>query len=272
MLKEMPFPIPPDSNHTAALAIAAAALNCGHEVFSPYWLKLRPLLEARPWSHWWALSRHERLRRRAQLDAAIAELFGLDWRSFAWILKDCDHPISDANDAAKARRFDPKGFWRAEKDVQPELRHSVMSLVAFAELKKMVADSDRDRAIKEFFNGNDGYGWQLPESLRLADYGLGHDERAQVLQPVLSRLGPRLLARQTDQGSEQSWSDCERHALNLLGADDYARLQEELTQSGSGAERSSPSSTAKVQKAGSGQRRLFPDESTTLGDKTEDPV
>jgi hypothetical protein len=34
-------------------------------------------------------------------------------------------------------------------------------------------------------------GWMLPETPRLADYGLGHDDRAKEHQPVASRLGPR---------------------------------------------------------------------------------
>ena len=31
----------------------------------------------------------------------------------------------------------------------------------------------------------------LPETLRLADYGLGHDERAKDPQPIAGRFGPR---------------------------------------------------------------------------------
>ena len=43
------------------------------------------------------------------------------------------------------------------------------------------------RAFEAFLAQNDGEGWMLPETLRLADYGLGHDERAQKNpQPVAS--------------------------------------------------------------------------------------
>lgn len=52
----------------------------------------------------------------------------------------------------------------------------------------------------------------LPETLRLADYGLGHDDRAQEPQPVASRLGTRFLDWQLSQGVEESWAECARHA------------------------------------------------------------
>jgi hypothetical protein len=86
----------------------------------------------------------------------------------------------------------------------PELRHTVLSLVAFHELKRMGLDA--------FLALNDGDGWMLPETLRLADYGLGHDERAKQPQPVASALGERFLAWQLEQGVEESWEECRRHA------------------------------------------------------------
>ena len=64
----------------------------------------------------------------------------------------------------------------------------------------------------------------LPETLRLADYGLGHDDRAQQFQPVASRLGPRFYDWQLVQTAEESYRECHLHARNLLGADGYARL------------------------------------------------
>jgi hypothetical protein len=52
----------------------------------------------------------------------------------------------------------------------------------------------------------------LPETLRLADYGLGHDDRAKEYQPVASALGPRFYPWQLEQSVEESWEECERHA------------------------------------------------------------
>ncbi len=55
----------------------------------------------------------------------------------------------------------------------------------------------------------------LPDRIRLADYGLGHDERAREPQPVAERLGPRFLPWQLEQGVEESWEECERHAERI---------------------------------------------------------
>jgi hypothetical protein len=64
----------------------------------------------------------------------------------------------------------------------------------------------------------DGEGCMLPETLRLADYDLGHDDRAKEPQPVASRLGPRCYDWQLEQGLEEYWEECERHAeiLDLI--------------------------------------------------------
>jgi hypothetical protein len=66
--------------------------------------------------------------------------------------------------------------------------------------------------VEEFLGMNEGEGWMLPETLRLADYGLGHDERAKEAQPVATRLGPRFHDWQLQQSVEESWEECERHA------------------------------------------------------------
>ena len=50
------------------------------------------------------------------------------------------------------------------------------------------------------------------DGLRLADYDLGRDDRAQVTQPVAGVLGPRLLEWQTAQDAAESWEECARHA------------------------------------------------------------
>ena len=68
----------------------------------------------------------------------------------------------------------------------------------------------------------------LPETLRLADYGLGHDERAKHPQPVASRLGPRFYDWQLVQSNDESWRECHLHARNLLGANGYAQLIVEI--------------------------------------------
>ena len=75
----------------------------------------------------------------------------------------------------------------------------------------------------------------LPETLRLADYDLGHDERAKVHQPVARRLGPRFYDWQLEQTAEESWQECRLHARNLLGEEGYEQLRKGIDQPGDGA-------------------------------------
>jgi len=57
------------------------------------------------------------------LDAIIAELYGLEYDDFAWILR--DDPTN------------PKGFWRVDKYKPKELRHTTLALAAFKRLKEV---------------------------------------------------------------------------------------------------------------------------------------
>jgi len=68
----------------------------------------------------------------------------------------------------------------------------------------------------------------LPETLWLADYGLGHDDRAKEHQPVASRLGARFYDWQLAQSPEESWWECHLHARNLLGRSGYLKLLGEV--------------------------------------------
>jgi len=106
------------------------------------------------------------------------------------------------------RGLDPKGFWRMEKHLPPELRLSVLVQIAQEECEGMSPSS--------ITSMNDGQGWQLPETLRLADYGLGRDDRAIEHQPVAAVLGQRFYPWQSNQSIEESWEECARHA-EVLG-------------------------------------------------------
>ena len=70
----------------------------------------------------------------------------------------------------------------------------------------------QEKGLDTFLAQNGGEGWMLPEQLRLADYGLGHDDRAQEYQPVVSRLGPRFYDWQLNENVERSWQECAAHA------------------------------------------------------------
>lgn len=164
---------------------------------------------------WSALAQPERLRLRCILDAAVAHLYGLDRDDFRWILRDCDHPVEQSTSKAFTRALDAKGFWRVDKAQPPELRHTVLAQVAFDDLQALIAELGEEEGLRRFLGSGPDDGWMLPETLRLADYGLGRDDRAQKPQPVATELGPRFYDWQLWQTPEQAWAETQRHAENL---------------------------------------------------------
>ena len=171
-----------------------------------------------------ALNAGERSRLCPVVDAITATIYGCSRDELAHILQDVD--LDSAALGSGTRGLDVRGFWRVDRDRDPELRHTVLTLVAFHDLESKIEDAggDRERGIESFLTQNHGEGWMLPETLCLADYGLGHDERARHPQPVSSRLGPRFYDWQLVQHTGESWRECHLHARNLLGARDYAHL------------------------------------------------
>ena len=178
------------------------------------------------WQSTWALTQLERLRLRVICDAITFAFYGVSQQDAFHILKDCDFPIG----AASTNKKNPKGFWRVDKEKDPELRHTVLTLVSFHDLEEKIrkCGGDLDKGIEAFLSQNNGEGWMLPKTLRLADYGLGHDERAKEHQPVASRLGPRLYDWQLAQSTEESWRECHLHARNLLGQNGYLNMLAEV--------------------------------------------
>ena len=184
-----------------------ACVCFSHEIWAQEWISVSQSLVGKAWKHLWAVTPSERLRIRCILDAIVAELYGLELAELYWILRECDHPVKKVCDKPFSRTLEPKAFWRVDKEKDPELRHTVLSLIAFHHLKQI--------GLEAFLNLNDGEGWMLPETLRLADYGLGHGDRAREHQPVAARLGDRFLPWQLEGTPEESWEECERHAENL---------------------------------------------------------
>ncbi|TGN11619.1 Eco57I restriction-modification methylase domain-containing protein [Leptospira bandrabouensis] len=166
------------------------------------------LKKSNPFRSHWAVTPHERLRIRCILDAVSAEFYGLEWKDFAYILKDCDHPLSWLKTQGNSASLDAKGFWRVDKEKEAWFRHTVLSLVAFHDLK--------EKSLDAFLEQNDGEGWMLPETLRLADYGLGQgDESANTPQVVREALGERFYDWQLAQDPKESWEECAMHAENI---------------------------------------------------------
>ena len=170
-----------------------------------------------------AVTRRRRCERIAMIDSIAALTMGLGDDEVCHVLEGCDRP-RDSIEGGSA-----KGFWRVDRRVHPELRQTVLTLVAFRDLESKVrAKGDRDRGIHDFLAQNGGAGWLLPETLRLADHGLGHDDRARQHQLVASRLGSRFYDWQLAQSPEEARRECHLHARNLLGHAEYAQLLERL--------------------------------------------
>ena len=140
------LPIPKQAVGNKEVLTLAMKLSLPDHIFSPLWLfflKTNHISRDEVLYQNWAITPHERLRLRCLLDAVVAELYRLDYPEFAWILKNCAWPIKTIHN--KQQNFDPKGFWRVDKDKDPELRHSVLTLRAFADLKKIIEKNNGDR-------------------------------------------------------------------------------------------------------------------------------
>jgi len=184
------------------IALIALILNAASVVFSPEWTHIKKYMNIlfNSWKNLWCLTDKKRTEARVNAEIIIAALEAISVNDLLEIFKECDYPIDTIT-----TNFAPTGFWRVDKDKDPELRHTVLTLVAFHDLEEKIraCGGDREKGIEAFLNQNDGQGWMLPETLRLADYGLGHDERARRPQPVASRLGPRFYDWQLAQTAEE---------------------------------------------------------------------
>ena len=193
---------------------------------SPWFAQLHlrtPLGHEGPAKHA-AVTESERMRLVCVLNALVAVMYHMDHQDVLRVIDGCDLP------RARISGLDQKGFWRIDKDKDPELRLTVLTLVAFQDLEAKIhaARGNLKHGIEAFLTQHQGDGWMLPETIRLADYGLGHDDRANQPQPVASRLGPRFYDWQLVQSADESRRECHLHARNLLGAHGYAMLLVEL--------------------------------------------
>ena len=211
------------SNAYRVLAELGAKLSFSSQLFAPQNIYVDSM---RTLSSLPSLTAAERLRILVMLEAILALVYSLTSSDFLRIIKDCDIPVEILRERSRTARMDPKGFWRIDKDKDPELRHPILSFVALCDLEQKVrtADGSRDGGISLFISQNEGEGWMLPEYLRLRDYGLGRDKRAEIYQPVASRLGPRFYDWQLSQATGELRKEHHVHARNILGANHYVRL------------------------------------------------
>lgn len=187
-----------------SLSGMALRLGCPSELFAPLWAERAEWFNTKPWRGLWAVTTHERLRLKCILDACMAHTYGLTYEDYQWLLLETDYPRSFLASKKNTKTLDQKRFWRIDKELDPELRHTVLSQVAFHDLQQL--------GLEEFLGQNDGEGWLVPDELRLADFRLGRDERAHESQPVASCLGPRFLDWQLEEDTELSWQECAAHA------------------------------------------------------------
>jgi hypothetical protein len=194
--------VAPRVSEMRKIRLLAAQLLLCHARFAQSWAG--DLRVDRAWYSCWALSDAERLRCRAILEACLAHVFHLTIEDFKHMVVGCDYPVATLRSSEAVRSLDPRGFWRFQKDQNPEHGLAVLAQVAFENLMQL--------GFNNFLAQNEGVGWKLPETLRLTDYGLGHDDRAKADQPVGSALGPRLYDWQTEKSVKVSWDERDRHA------------------------------------------------------------
>ncbi len=213
-------PLPNSDNMPIQLALYCARLLFVSTLFSPQWLKFaatQPTSKKKNWKSLWAITPHERLRLRCIIDAVVSELYNLSFDDLAWVLRDCAHPKDELRE--RYHSLNPKGFWRVDKDKDPEVRHTVLSLKAFADLKSM--------GLEAFFELNNGDGWMIPKKLTYEvneDGTITFDSQNGKTVSVSERLGPRLLDWQLAGTPEESWLDCETHARDILGEKKFNEL------------------------------------------------
>ncbi|HEY9676858.1 MAG TPA: N-6 DNA methylase [Drouetiella sp.] len=85
------------------------------------------------------LTGDERTRLRCVLDALIADAYGLSFEDLSYILRGCD-------EVKPGGHLSTKGFWRVDKELEPQERQTVRTLRAYDELlsvgiEKFVSDN-----------------------------------------------------------------------------------------------------------------------------------
>jgi len=264
------LPVPREGRVCQAVAELAATLTFITPFFAPEVLRFHGTnTVASSWLRQQALTPGERTRRQVMLDAIIAVHYGIGENDLRSMFMHCDYSRAEIIRRVRGKNLPPNGFWRVDKEKHPEHRQSILTIVAFHDLQEKIAacGDEVTAGIEAFCNQNDGEGWLLPEMLCLADYGLGHDERANDHQPVRECFGPRFYDWQLAQTPEESWRECHLHARNLLGAEGYQALLDELAGTPSTTP-ATPRTTASSKKnASDGQAKLFETERLSLFDK-----
>lgn len=75
-----------------------------------------------------AITADERSQLRLRLELLVARAFDLSRADLEWMLRDCDLSAERLRDRTVTAELDPRGFWRVDRDLAPELRLPVRVL------------------------------------------------------------------------------------------------------------------------------------------------
>ena len=134
----------------------------------------------------------------------MSQWFGLDVEDLRHVLTQSDLSSADLSAHDRDGTLAPKGFWRVDSDIEPELRLPVLAIVALCDILQ---------------DGLAASAWALPSNLRLSDYGLGQDDRAKVNQKVAAAMGTRFLDWQIAEAADEARLQAAIHASNLQSDD-----------------------------------------------------
>lgn len=70
---------------------------------------------------------------RVELEVLVARAFGFGLDDLAWMLRDCDWPCERLRDRRATQQLEAKGFWRVDRELEPEQRLPVRVLRDFGQ-------------------------------------------------------------------------------------------------------------------------------------------
>jgi len=195
-----------EDSRFAHIVLNSGRLTFVHRRFAPEWLALRQGYETvgrKEWKHWWAVTEADRFRLRAELDALCADLYGLEPDDFDWIVRD--------------DRNEPKGFYRADRQLPFPERLTGLAAAAFRALKerKWSAESAPSLSNDEFF-----------ETIGIPELTNAQAAHAKGLPgPLIQKRDGCHVWKPEDFPSDDprhgwTWDDCWEDAVALLGSED----------------------------------------------------
>jgi hypothetical protein len=220
VLEETPVPSPMLLSRTFTLSQMSVGLSGPSPAFAPLWMGLLAD-RSTAWKRRWGVTSHERLRMRSACDAVALYIRGLSEDDLKVVFKDCDHPKEVYEDRDFRSSLYVKGFWRVDRTRDVQLRHTILTQIAYHDLKRKLGPQDQlsDGVVAAVEESKFLNEWKLPERVRLQDYGIGRDSSCNENLEVASILGPQFDDWQLGQSEDESIRECRLHCRNLLGPD-----------------------------------------------------